>query len=150
MAYQAKRSKGLQEDFELVDESGEVAHVIHVSLDADSMLVNLNRKYTALTRALYEMQETKRKAETRQELSDCIEVIGRAMIDLLETVFGKENTMIIVDFYENRYDEMSREVLPFVSQVVIPRMHEIASENRKSILEKYNRKQRRSLLKGMK
>ena len=37
MAYQAKRNKRFEEDFELVDENGVVQHTLKVSLDADDM-----------------------------------------------------------------------------------------------------------------
>lgn len=145
MAWQAKRSRTLQEDFELVDENGNVVHTIHVSLDADDMTVKISRKYTALVRAMSETTEMKRKAESAEELENCMEKLGQAVIDMLEAVFGEEDTKTIVEFYENRYIEMSREVLPFISQVVIPRMQELAAENRKSIRQKYNRKTRRRL-----
>ncbi len=42
------------------------------------------------------------------------------MVDLLQAVFGEENAKILLDFYEDSYIEMSREVLPFISNVVIP------------------------------
>lgn len=145
MAWQAKRSRTLQEDFELVDENGNVVHTLHVSLDADDMTVKISRKYTALVRAMSETTEMKRKAESAEELENCMEKLGQAVIDMLEAVFGVEDTKTIVEFYENRYIEMSREVLPFISQVVIPRMQELAAENRKSIRQKYNRKTRRRL-----
>lgn len=145
MAWQAKRSRTLQEDFELVDENGNVVHTIHVSLDADDMTVKISRKYTALVRAMSETTEMKRKAESAEELENCMEKLGQAVIDMLEAVFGVEDTKTIVEFYENRYIEMSREVLPFISQVVIPRMQELAAENKKSIRQKYNRKTRRRL-----
>lgn len=145
MAWQAKRSRTLQEDFELVDENGNVVHTLHVSLDADDMTVKINRKYTALVRAMSETTEMKRKAESAEELENCMEKLGQAVIDMLEAVFGVEDTKTIVEFYENRYIEMSREVLPFISQVIIPRMQELAAENRKSIRQKYNRKTRRRL-----
>lgn len=145
MAWQAKRSRTLQEDFELVDENGNVVHTLHVSLDADDMTVKISRKYTALVRAMSETTEMKRKAESAEELENCMEKLGQAVIDMLEAVFGEEDTKTIVEFYENRYIEMSREVLPFISQVVIPRMQELAAENRKSIRQKYNRKTRRRL-----
>ena len=48
MAYQAKRNKRFEEDFELVDENGVVQHTLKVSLDADDMVAKINRKYTAL------------------------------------------------------------------------------------------------------
>lgn len=145
MAWQAKRSRTFRDDFELVDENGNVVHTIHVSLDADDMTVKISRKYTALVRAMSETTEMKRKAESAEELENCMEKLGQAVIDMLEAVFGEEDTKIIVEFYENRYIEMSREVLPFISQVVIPRMQELAAENRKSIRQKYNRKTRRRL-----
>ena len=84
MAYQAKRHKRFQEDFELVNESGEVEHLIHVSLDADDMAAKISRKYTALTKALTETTEMKRKAENPEEVQECVEKLGRAVADLLE------------------------------------------------------------------
>lgn len=150
MAYQARKHKRFQEDFELVNEDGEVEHTLHVLIDADSMIVNINRKYCALTRVMCETSEMKRRAENADEIAGCIDVLGRAVVDLLEAVFGTEDAKTIVEFYENRYVEMSQEVLPFISQVVIPRMIEIRNENKKSTLDKYNRKQRRAILKGLK
>ena len=68
MTYQAKRSKVLKEDFELVDENDKVVHTLHVSLDADDMTVRIGRKYTTLTRALAETTEAQRKAESMRTL----------------------------------------------------------------------------------
>lgn len=146
MAYQAKRSKKYVEDFELVDAEGNIKHTLHISLDADDMTVKINRKYVALTRALSETTEAKRKVETAEDLQGVFETLGNAMIDLLQAVFGEENAKILLDFYEDSYIEMSREVLPFISNVVIPRMIEIRKDNQKALLGKYNRKQKISFL----
>lgn len=146
MAYQARRNKRYEEDFELVDENGAVQHTLHVSLDADDMTVKINRKYVALTRALSETTEAKRKVETAKDLQGVFETLGNAMVDLLQAVFGEENAKILLDFYEDSYIEMSREVLPFISNVVIPRMIEIRKDNQKALLGKYNRKQKISFL----
>ena len=146
MAYQAKRSKKYVEDFELVDAEGNIKHTLHISLDADDMTVKINRKYVALTRALSETTEAKRKVETAEDLQGVVETLGNAMVDLLQAVFGEENAKILLDFYEDSYIEMSREVLPFISNVVIPRMIEIRKDNQKALLGKYNRKQKISFL----
>lgn len=146
MAYQAKRSKKYVEDFELVDAEGNIKHTLHISLDADDMTVKINRKYVALTRALSETTEAKRKVETAEDLQGVFETLGNAMVDLLQAVFGEENAKIFLDFYEDSYIEMSREVLPFISNVVIPRMIEIRKDNQKALLGKYNRKQKISFL----
>ena len=76
-----------------------------------------------------------------------METLGRAVLDLIEAVFGAEDGKVLVDFYDGRYLEMSREVLPFISQVIIPRLVEIRKENQKNVLRKYNRQQRRHFLK---
>lgn len=146
MAYQAKRSKKYVEDFELVHAEGNIKHTLHISLDADDMTVKINRKYVALTRALSETTEAKRKVETAEDLQGVFETLGNAMVDLLQAVFGEENAKILLDFYEDSYIEMSREVLPFISNVVIPRMIEIRKDNQKALLGKYNRKQKISFL----
>ena len=142
MAYQAKRSKKYVEDFELVDVEGNIKHTLHISLDADDMTVKINRKYVALTRALSETTEAKRKVETAEDLQGEFETLGNAMVDLLQAVFGEENAKILLDFYEDSYIEISREVLPFISNVVIPRMIEIRKDNQKALLGKYNRMQK--------
>ena len=149
MAYQAKRSKKYVEDFELVDAEGNIKHTLHISLDADDMTVKINRKYVALTRALSETTEAKRKVETAEDLQGVFETLGNAMVDLLQAVFGEENAKILLDFYEDSYIEMSREVLPFISNVVIPRMIEIRKDNQKALLGKYNRKQKISFLRRL-
>lgn len=145
MAYQAKKHKRFREDFELVDENGKVVHTLHVDLDADDMVVRINRKYTALTRILGETSDMKKKTEAAQEVSERFERLGIAIVDLLEAVFGTENAKTLLDFYENRYIELTREVTPFITQVVIPRCIEIKNENKRSILKGYNRKSRRKL-----
>ena len=147
MAYQAKRRQRFEEDFELVNESGEVEHTIHVSLDADDMITKITRKYTDMIKVLSETTEAKRQADNPEAIADSIDKLGGAVVTLFQAVFGDEDTKKIVDFYDNRYIEMCKEVTPFITNVVIKRCIEIKNENQKAVLQKYNRKQRRSMTK---
>lgn len=147
MAYQAKRRKQFVEDFELMNEDGTIAHTLHVSLDADDMVGKINRKYAELTKTLAETAEIKRQSESGEVVEDCYERLGTAVVNLFEAVFGLEDTKTIVQFYNNRYIEMCREVTPFITQVVIPQCIKIKQENQQSILQFYNRKQKRTFLK---
>lgn len=144
MAYQARRQKKLQEEFQLVDERGRVVKTIYVSLDADTTVVNINRKYAALTKSLYETNELRRNIDSEQ-LEECLEKLGRAVVNILDAVFGEEDAECILQFYDNRYIEMTQEVMPFVSEVVLTRLLELKKENQKTITSKYNRKQKRFL-----
>lgn len=150
MTYQAKRRKQFVEDFELMNEDGTIAHTLHVSLDADDMAGKINRKYAELTKTLAETTEIKRQSESGEVAADCYERLGTAVVNLFEAVFGLEDTETIVQFYNNRYIEMCREVTPFITQVVIPQCIKIKQENQQSILQSYNRKQKRVFLKKVK
>ncbi len=140
MAYQAKRRKIHEEDFQLLDEQGKVVHTLKVSLDADSMVTKLSEKHIALVNALKSIQNVNNTTS-----DNALTVLGNTVIDILEAVFGKEDAKTILDFYENKYVEMCQEVMPFVTGVVIPEVRKIAQANKKQVLTQYNRKQRRAL-----
>lgn len=139
MAYQAKRRKIYEEDFQLVDEHGNIVHALKVSLDADSMVGKLSEKHVALVNALKNIQSAK---DTTND--NALSILGHTVVDILEAVFGKEDAKTIIDFYDNRYVEMCQEVMPFVTETVIPEIRKISQENKKQVLSQYNRKQRRA------
>lgn len=143
MAYQAKRKKIYEEEFQLAEEDGTVVHTLHVSLDADSMVKKLSEKQIELIHALNRVKEAKADAEG-------MEILGNAVIAMIEAVFGVEDANVILDFYNNRYIELCNEVVPFITDVVIPEVRKIAAQNKKNTLSQYNRKQRRVLQFGKK
>lgn len=147
MAYQAKKQEHFQEDLELVNCKGEVVHTLHVELDADDMVAKINRKYNALTRALVDAEEIKKVNKNGKHLQEAVEKLGTAELDLFEAVFGEEDTKTIVKFYEGRYIEMAKEIIPFITTVVMPRIAEIRKENKRALISQYNRVQRRKLFK---
>lgn len=147
MAYQARKHKKFREDFQLLNEDGEVVHTLHVELDADDVVVKISRKYTDMMRAYADTTSMDSKVMSTEEASRRFEKLGRAVTDVIEAVFGKDDAATILDFYENRYVEMTKEVVPFITQVVIPRCIKIRDENKKGILKGYNRKQRRAMFK---
>lgn len=145
MAYQAKRSNRVTEDLELINERGEVEKVIHVSLDADEMVRTINDKYIALLNAQKETQQIRAGRENPETITVAYEKLGNIVVDMIRAVFGVENTNDILDFYGDRTTEMCREVLPFVTQVILPRLRQISQESRKTVMQSYNRQQRRFL-----
>lgn len=149
MAYQAKRSKKVIEEFELVDESGRIIEHFDVDLDAGAVVEKLRRKHIALLRAQADVAQINTAVSEKKELHTAYEKFGYAVSDIIEAVFGTESTKKIIKFYEDNYAEMTKEVLPFITQVVIPRVEAVAKENKKQILSAYNRKTRCSILKKL-
>ena len=98
MAYQARRMKKVIEEFELVDENGQVIERLHVELDAGSMLEKLRKKYVNLVRAQQSVQKIELDMGDEKVLEG-YNVLGAAVCDLIEAVFGKEDTQKIMKFY---------------------------------------------------
>ena len=147
MAYQAKRSKKVVEDFELVNENGQVEHTLHVSLDAGSTVEKLRKQFINLTRAQKKCADVNLENADADAVMEAYTELGKAVVSIIESVFGEEDGAVILSFYEGNYVEMSREVLPFISGVVLPKVNDIVAENKRQILSGYNRKRRRSFMK---
>lgn len=143
MAYQAKRSKKVIEEFELVDENNKVVERLHVELDTGSVVEKIRQKYVNLTRVHRDIQHIQAGINSEDEVLNAYTLLGTATVDLIESVFGEEDTEKILKFYENDYTEMSVEVIPFITQVVMPKLNEMVKQNKQIILSKYNRKTRR-------
>ncbi len=139
MAYQAKRRKLYEEEFQLVEENGTVVHTLQVQMDADSMLRKLSEKHLALLEAMVKVRNIQ-TASTEVEKLEGIEILGSAVMDMVEAVFGKEDAEIIAEFYDNRYLEVCQEVVPFILDTVVPRVKEITKVNKRKRLSFYNRK----------
>lgn len=141
MAYQAKRHQHYIEQLELVDEKGEVSHVLNVDVDPAEMAEKLSKKYVDLLKAKREADDIDKS--NPDLLVEAYEKLGNAVMSLIGAVFGEEDTKTIYEFYGNRYNEIITEIIPFVTNVVVPKVRELAQEQRKSTMQKYNRKQRR-------
>lgn len=139
MAYQARRKALYTEAFELAEEDGTVIHTLQVSLDPDSMAANLSRKHLALTRALQAVNAS----DVEGNPAEALETAGNAVRDIVEAVFGEDGAKTILDFYDGRYIEIAREVLPFVTDCVIPAVRQMAQENKAEAVAGYSRKKPR-------
>ena len=146
MPYVAKRKKIYEEEFLLTEEDGTVVHTLHVALDADSMVNKLSEKYVALTEALKNIRDVREMQDGEAGMK--MELLGNAVTDILEAVFGREDAKTILEFYDTRYIEMCQEVIPFITDIVIPQVRKIGQSNKKQVLKSYNRKQRVSLFAG--
>ncbi len=133
MAYQVRRSARITEELELMDENGEVRQVIRIDLDPDTVAGNVSKKYVTLLELQRRLPEIQRGLrEGSGEADKVYEELGKAYFDLMEAVFGAEDTVLIAEFYDGRLMEMTKELSPFLFDVVIPKLRKAAQKNRKS------------------
>lgn len=164
MAYKISRAQRIQETLELTDEVGKVQHTISVDLDIDRVAAEFNKRYNTVVRAekaakavhftstdsLVEMSE-----DAAAAANAAIEAFGEAVINLFELVFGEEGATILVQFFDGKHFEMCLQVIPFISEVVMPAMSATAKEQQSRLADNYklatatrkgfNRNQRRNL-----
>lgn len=149
MAYQIKREKQyFVEDIELLDRDGRIALSIHVALDPDSVVEKVSRKYMDLVRIQQSFRGFDAATKNDTEVQEAYARLRGAVIALLEAVFGEEDTRRLLDYFEDSYIEMVRQVGPWIKNVAVPRIREIAQKNRKQIMTSYSRQARRRKKRG--
>lgn len=139
MAYQARRSSVLTEDIELINKDNEVEKVLHIEFDADRMAREFNVARNGIIRAQKEVKEG--------TAADAYAAFGNAAIEMFKVVFGEENTLAILEFYENNYVEMVSELMPFITEVAEPAVQQAIDAKKKQLANnyKFSRKERRRL-----
>ena len=139
MAYQARRSSVLTEDIELINKDNEVEKVLHIEFDADRMAREFNVARNGIIRAQKEVKEG--------TAADAYAAFGNAAIEMFKVVFGEENTLAILEFYENNYVEMVSELMPFITDVAAPAVQQAVDAKKQQLANnyKFSRKERRRL-----
>lgn len=131
----------------LICESAEVAQKMTENMEKDAgCVIDIEEAEKAASEDVVAQREealAKQLSEMKRQLSDAVEMLGRAEIDMFEAVFGADGTETIQQFYKYHYIEMAKEVIPFITGVVIPRLTEIKAENKKALVSQYNRAKKR-------
>ncbi|MCI8361323.1 MAG: hypothetical protein HFE86_08325 [Clostridiales bacterium] len=150
MAYQIGRTTPIIEDLELIDQDGRVCETLHVEIDADRMAQEFNRRYNDIIRAELELKRLRASDLQRAGKTDiaapetqgspidaALRAYGNASAALCGLVFGEEGAQRLLTFYENRYTELLTEVLPFITQVVAPRIRQATADKQRRLAHQY-------------
>lgn len=111
--YQIKRNH-VVEDLQIED--GGKTLDLHVDLNVDAIL----QRYIEAAKALADAQREMRKGSTESRLA----AFGAAIVDVFGVVFGKDQTEKLVAFYDGAYTEMLADIVPFINDVVAPKVTE--------------------------
>lgn len=139
MAYQIGRSKNIAETLELVDDKGTVKHTIDVSLDADAVCTAFRKKQIAIIDAEKRLKELQKQGLTA-DLDAGFEAYGSALIDILQLIFGSENTETILNFYGNNYIEISVQIVPYIYTVIVPKLEDALKTKKAQLKSLYKRR----------
>ncbi len=127
MAYQLKKKRHINKKLELVGDNGKVEKTLVVDIIVDEF----RNRYPKV------MADVKR-AEAMLDASgnNDVEAITASQIALeavFVLVFGKEQTRDFLEYYENRYSEAFMDVIPFITDEIIPEVQKAVEEENKRI-----------------
>ena len=114
--YQLKKDVPFEDDIELLDESGNVVHTIHVSICMDKLLGRYNETINALKAAQVAI-------DPKDEQS--LEAYGNIVMQLLRLIFGADADVILTH-YEGRYLEMLDHIMPYIFHTIGPELRKLS------------------------
>lgn len=126
MPYVVKRSGHIVETLQLED------HGKRLDLTVDVVIDRILRDFTlwqaAIASAQQKLSDMRKAGAVGEELSAAYTELGAALVALLQTIFGEDQTQQLVDFYDANYMELLRDLMPFMHDVVVPRIQEAREE----------------------
>ena len=138
MAYQIKKDNEVVEELEFLDNNNEVVKKINVKINIDKIASEYRQRKLEITEA----QQKINKGE-----EDAVELFGVAIINMFKTVFGEENTVTILEYFEGKYTDMLTNCIPFIEQVIQPAIEKVVRDKKQLLANNMNlnRKQKKSL-----
>lgn len=127
--YQIKRTEKIRDTLELCHEDGTTGATLEFVVDIDAIAGELRRNLTDITTA----EQALKKAASDKDYSAAYEQYGRAVRGVFAVCFGRENAERICEFFEGNYVEMSVAIVPYIYDVILPRVNECLTRRREQL-----------------
>lgn len=127
MAYQLKKKKHIYKSLELLDDEGKVEKKLNVDIIVDDFR-NRYPKVIADVRKAEAMLDENGKDDVEAIVASQVAV--KAVFVL---VFGEVQTREFLEYYKNRYSEAFLDVIPFITEEIMPEVIKEAEKENKRI-----------------
>ena len=139
MAYQIKRSEKIVDALELCDEGGNVVTRLDIAVDIDSIAAELRKRLVNVQNA----EKLLKKAVSQEDYAAAYELFGQTVNDVFSVCFGAENAQRIAEHFEGDFIGMSVAVVPYVYDVILPKVDESLQRRREQLRNIYRSKGRK-------
>jgi len=126
---QIKRKQKVTDRLELQDENGEIKVIIDVDIDVDRMMNDINKSQNQIIRAQMDLSKVKNEITVQN--------YGTAILEMINVIFGSEK---ILNHYDNRYTEMLEDIMPYITEDIMPKIRRVADDRMKRMKEMHRRK----------
>ena len=140
MAYQIKRSEKIVDALELCDEGGNVVTRLDIAVDIDSIAAELRKRLVNVQNA----EKLLKKAASQEDYAAAYELFGQTVNDVFSVCFGAENAQRIAEHFGGDFIGMSVAVVPYVYDVILPKVDESLQRRREQLRSIYRGKGRKS------
>lgn len=127
MGYQLKKKKHINKSLDLIGDDGKVEKTLTVDIVVDDFR-NRYPKVMADVKKAQAMLDA--SGETDVEAVVASEIAVKAVFVL---VFGEIQTRDFLQYYENRYSEAFLDVIPFITDEIIPAVKKAVEQENKRI-----------------
>ena len=122
MAYRIQKAPHVREEVTVEDEGKELT--VSVDLDVHQVLRQYTEAAEQLAEAERRIHDLQKQGIDSENIGDTYAALGNAVISLFAVVFGPEQTGEIVEFYGGNHTEMLADFVPFLQDVVVPKIRE--------------------------
>lgn len=133
--YQIKRTEKIRDTLELCGEDGKPAATLGFVVDIDAIAGELRRNLADITSA----EQALKKAANDRNYAAAYEQYGKAVRGVFAVCFGTENAEAVCKFFEGNYVEMSVVIVPYIYEVILPRVNECIARRREQLRGIYRR-----------
>lgn len=123
MAYRIQKAPHVREEVTVEDENGKEL-TVSVDLDVHQVLRQYAEAADRLAEAERRVRDLQKQGIDADNLDEVYAALGSAVINLFAVVFGPEQTGEIVEFYGGNHTEMLADFVPFLQDVVVPKIRE--------------------------
>lgn len=138
MSYQIKRTEKISDVLELCDEGGNVVSRLNITVDIDSIAAELRKRLTNVQTA----EKLLKKAASEQDYAEAYGLFGQTVTDIFCVCFGQENTEKITEHFGGDYIEMSVAVVPYIYEVILPRVNNVLLRRKEQLKGIYHKGRR--------
>ena len=89
---------------------------------------------------LHEAEKLLKKAASQEDYAEAYGLFGQTVNDVFSVCFGAENAQRIAEHFGGDYIEMSLAVVPYIYEVVLPKVNEVIARRRTALKRIYNRR----------
>lgn len=119
---QIKKRKHINKVLELLDENGKIEKTLTVNIAVDEF----RNRYP---RVMADVKKAQEMIDTRGENdADAIVASQMAVKAVFVLVFGEVQTKEFLEYYENRYTEAFMDVIPFITDEIMPEVNKAVEQ----------------------